>query len=305
MNTSFVTPTLTPDVAQTNDYLTELMARCAPLPLRDVVKLLNAAYAERWALGFEPCAQFVERLPDYVERNLISSVQAKLTAPGGLLARFVHKMQLAEGWLENRIFWGVELRQKLEERRQQLIEWAENARQGGRESDSGRLLKDVAYIERVLIGLDAKEASDTPGNFCLSVDELDAWCPPVLTDSTAGDEPQQHLDAPAVEADEWAGLLINYTVAELNNLLVYVGLLETAKPLAVADDTKPRQWVAIVAALKKAKRTKADRAALHRAFVKTYGAAVGSLSGFQREHNEANELAQKCFNRALSRLTQS
>ena len=115
--------------------------------------------------------------------------------------------------------------------------------------------------------------------------------------------PALPLNPPAPATDRWAGLLINYTLTDLNNLLVFVGLLETAKPLVVADDKKPGQWVAVAAALKKAGRTKADKAPLHRAFLETYGEAVGSLRTFQGQHNEANEAAQKCYDRALSRLT--
>ena len=107
--------------------------------------------------------------------------------------------------------------------------------------------------------------------------------------------------SPAV-ADRWAGLLINYTLADLNALLVFAGLLETADPPAVANGTKPGQWVAVAAALYKRNRTRADKAALYRAFSDTYGQDVGSLSTFSREYNEANEAAKLCYDRALSRL---
>ena len=102
--------------------------------------------------------------------------------------------------------------------------------------------------------------------------------------------------------DRWAGLLINYTLADLNNLLVVAGLLETAAPPTVAAGTKAGQWVAVAAALYKGKRTLADKAALHRAFRETYGPAVGSLSSFSREYNESNEAARLCYSRALSWL---
>lgn len=103
----------------------------------------------------------------------------------------------------------------------------------------------------------------------------------------------------------WDGVLINYTLSDLNTLLRFVGLLETIEPLTLADDTKAGQWVAVAAALKKAKRTMADRAVLYRAFSKTYGPAVGSLSSFQRPYNEANAMANACYTRALARLGQS
>jgi len=101
------------------------------------------------------------------------------------------------------------------------------------------------------------------------------------------------------------GLLPNLLIIQCNKsntLLVVAGLLDTAEPLAVAHGTKPGQWVAVAAALYKRNKTRADRAALYRAFSDTYGPGVGSLSSFSREYNEANEAAQKCYNRALSRL---
>ena len=136
MSTSFVLPTLNPNTTQTNAYLTKLMADCAPLPLVDVVQLLSDAYDKLWALGFEPCAQFVERLPHFVKMHLTNDVQAKLNAPGGLLAGVGRKMKLAKLRLENHPYWMVGQRQELEERRQQLIKSAEQARQNGPESDS-------------------------------------------------------------------------------------------------------------------------------------------------------------------------
>ncbi len=122
--------------------------------------------------------------------------------------------------------------------------------------------------------------------------------PPAAT----GPADAKAASAGPTRADRWAGLLINYTLADLNTLLVVAGLLDTAEPLAVANDTKPGQWVAVAAALKKGKRTRADKAALYRAFSDTYGPAVGSLSSFSRAYNEANEAAQRCYSRALSWL---
>lgn len=119
--------------------------------------------------------------------------------------------------------------------------------------------------------------------------ELALLAPPAATTGTTG-------------ADRWAGLLTDFMLADLTALLVFVGLLETAEPLAVAQGTKPGQWVAVAAALYKSKRTRADKAALHRAFSDTYGPAVGSLSSFSREYNEGNEAASQCYSRALSRL---
>lgn len=112
-------------------------------------------------------------------------------------------------------------------------------------------------------------------------------------------------EKPLAPAERWTGLLLNYSLPDLNKLLVLVGLLETAEPVAVADKTKPAQWVAVVAALYKAGRTRADKAALYRAFVDTYGQAVGSLRTFQGGYNEANEAAQSCYARVLARLGQS
>jgi hypothetical protein len=197
MSTPFALPTLAPGATQTNTYLTELMARCAPLACIDVVQLLRAAYTERWALGFEQCAQFVERLPHFVETHLGPSVQARLNAPDGLLAAFERNIKRAERLPENFPFWWVGERQKLEERQQQLTKWAEQARREGHELDSARHLKDVAYIERVLIGLNAKEASGKPGNFYLDVTELNTWCPPTVTDAAVVVGPQQLLYVPA------------------------------------------------------------------------------------------------------------
>ena len=106
-----------------------------------------------------------------------------------------------------------------------------------------------------------------------------------------------------VVADPWPGLLsARYKVEDLDQLLVYVGLLETAKPRTLTAGTTPREWVALVHALIVAKKTKADRAALFRAFVARYGEAVGSLSSFSRGYNEMNEKAFRVFDRATSRL---
>jgi hypothetical protein len=108
----------------------------------------------------------------------------------------------------------------------------------------------------------------------------------------------------APTSDPWEGLFRNYTLTKLNNLLVLVGLLDTASPPTIAEYTRPGQWVAVIAALIKAKRISTNRAAVGRAFYETYGDESASLSSYQKQYNEGNEAFNKIYNSTLLYLTQ-
>lgn len=100
----------------------------------------------------------------------------------------------------------------------------------------------------------------------------------------------------------WDALLRNYSLAKLNDLLFFVGLLDAIEPLAVAAGVKSAQWVALVTALEyKKKIATRNRPNLYRAFKATYG-SVGSLSSFQRIYNEGNHDARTCYDLAMSRI---
>ena len=156
------------------------------------------------------------------------------------------------------------------------------------------VVRALSWLHEQVVRLSRPELAIPPSS--LPVESIEAAKP---------DNIETSLELPSSQQanGRWDGLFLdNYTLTDLDNLLVFVGLLETAEPRVVADNTKPAQWVAVVAALKKTKRTRADKAALYRAFSETYGAAVGSLRTFQGQHNTTNEDAQICYARALSRI---
>jgi hypothetical protein len=102
-------------------------------------------------------------------------------------------------------------------------------------------------------------------------------------------------------SDPWEGVFRNYTLAKLNNLLVFVGLLDTVNPITIAEYTRPGQWAAIISALIKAKRVTNNRTTVGKAFCKTYGDETVSTSTYKRPHQKSfNEL----YNNALSRITE-
>ena len=98
-------------------------------------------------------------------------------------------------------------------------------------------------------------------------------------------------------------LLQDYSLAELNNLLRLVGLLATIEPLAVATETKPAQWVALVTALNnKKKLATRNRVKLYKAFTATYGLGISSLRSFQESYKENNDEARACYEQAVNQI---
>lgn len=114
--------------------------------------------------------------------------------------------------------------------------------------------------------------------------------------------PRKERKSPS-SSDPWNGVLRNYTVEELDKLLVIAGLLDSVTPLKVKANTTPREWVAVAHALKLAKKTKADRATLHRAFVERYSededTPVVKLRAFSERYNDTNEDSVLCLSRMV------
>jgi hypothetical protein len=114
-------------------------------------------------------------------------------------------------------------------------------------------------------------------------------------------EPEQVAAELTHPSDPWEGIFRNYTLAKLNNLLVFVGLLDTANPITIAEYTRPGQWAAVISALIKAKRVTDNRTTVGEAFCKTYGDETVSISTCKRPHQKSfNEL----YSNALSRIMQ-
>ena len=173
-----------------------------------------------------------------------------------------------------------------------------------------RLLTDWRYHQTTLVDLTTRytpQGLNWAGRFDRHVDDPVAVGEALgvvdfLTDACAEYARSSITQRKAAGGDQWAGVLNNYTLTETTQLLVFVGLLDSAEPLAVAQGTKPGQWVAVAAALYEAKKASGDKAALYRAFRATYGPAVGSLSSFSRDYNPENERAKLCYTRARVRL---
>lgn len=130
------------------------------------------------------------------------------------------------------------------------------------------------------------------------------WGGPVATDAPpAATGPAPVLPAP-MAAGLWAAVLTNgFALAELDRLLVFVGLLESIDTKAVAPETKPAQWVAVREALQETKCISANNRSWARAIITSYGERVGKQRALENPRNHSNDAANHCYQRAKLWLT--
>lgn len=124
----------------------------------------------------------------------------------------------------------------------------------------------------------------------------------LLAETTAPIVKANKLASPS--ADSWAGLLQRgYTVADLDRLLVKVGLLENADNRNTTDEAKPRTWVAIREALVKQEfLIETNKFAVARAFIQRYG-KIANTRSLQRSYEGGNADAKRIFDLATRLLT--
>ncbi|MGI4831873.1 MAG: hypothetical protein ACRYFK_00240 [Janthinobacterium lividum] len=103
--------------------------------------------------------------------------------------------------------------------------------------------------------------------------------------------------------DLWQGLLVpGFTLSDLDQLLVKIGIIDNASSLSVTSETKPGSWVGVMHALKESKKlTTNNKAKIYRAIMARYKPESFSSSSF-RNYNADNQFSNSSYNRAKAFL---
>lgn len=126
----------------------------------------------------------------------------------------------------------------------------------------------------------------------------------IISEALALPEPERKPTPVIKSTNHWQGILRpGFTLKDLNNLLVSLGILETADPIKLSYTTRPKDWVAVAQALRETSTPKPDMAVLHRAFDATYGPEgirVGTARSFQRDTYKYNAFSNALYEKALA-----
>ena len=126
----------------------------------------------------------------------------------------------------------------------------------------------------------------------------------LLSEALGLSKPRRKSTPVTKEPNYWQGIFRpGFTVKDLNNLLVSLGILESAEPLEFIYNPPPRQWVAIAHALRKASNVPVDTAVLYRAFKVTYGVngiKVGGRRSFYRDDFMHDEASKELYDKTLA-----
>lgn len=117
-----------------------------------------------------------------------------------------------------------------------------------------------------------------------------------------GNATLKKVPTPKLEFDLWNGLLIDYTVEELQALMIKVGLLdENNQP---TSESKPRKWMGAIAGLRKARRlVYNDNAALYRALCSlTKPSKVIKPRTLTEGYNDKNTDSRSIYTRVIAFL---
>jgi len=161
-------PLLPSDIANSHAYLTSLLETCAQLPFKDVARTLRHAFEQERAKGFYTWAEFLDRLPNYIERHLSQKIQDQLNVQSGLMSSFRRAIRMAERRPENWPFWGPNDHTIVEDRRNALCKDTQEA-----PPEAQRAEEHAAAIARLDLILAALDSLKKVNGLAVNASEID------------------------------------------------------------------------------------------------------------------------------------
>lgn len=319
-------PVLPGTIAGRLAYFDELLATCrrAKHP-HDTAEILREAYEQNKSRGLYELADFMERLPLYVVKELPSELRSHVES--NVLAKLRGEFRLFRLKPETWPVWAVSQRGEIIARQQDVTErlslaesdarpeseqravasW--HARHGEKaasdiaDSQKRKRIADVAAHQKTLARLGKILAAlDTAAAAGVAVVSASELAPPRPASSPAPHSASLTLPHETPAPNPFAKLLLNYTLAELTALLGELGLLDKETGQA-SPAASPGAWVGVIYALLEAERPRlaGSKAAARRGFVKSFGAVV-SESAVHTGLGKRGSEAETFKNRALDIL---
>jgi uncharacterized protein (TIGR02391 family) len=164
------TPLLPDDIAESHARLTKLLQTCAQLPFYDVARTLRHAFEQERKKGYYAAAQFMDRLPTYIEHHLDPQVQKSLNASDGLLHSLRGALRLMSSRPENWAFWGVSDLPLLRLRRKNLAEIFDRLE----DDSSSEAVEDRQRLTRLDTIIKSVEELMRVGGLAINASDLEA-----------------------------------------------------------------------------------------------------------------------------------